>query len=262
MADALFFRAIIKDSAQKALKMVQPSLPFGILWSLAMGGLVWAAGALPEGGSGFMLFSALALLTLFTHSLYSVAMYQAVLPSQAGFMKSAWVLTLAWLLMIVVISIGGSIIVLFFSLIGSSLGVASGEAGQTITDMTAQMRETGTFWPLFVLFLATLLGVFWFVVRIMLFASSSAIRGSVHVFRTWYWTKSHLRTLGPPMALLFVLPISAVSAIAAAIAAPITDPALNTAAVSFLLLPTAWLGHGFAASVYERLAPALEVDEG
>ncbi|MEO0608291.1 MAG: hypothetical protein AAFY82_08660, partial [Pseudomonadota bacterium] len=141
------------------------------------------------------------------------------------------------------------------------LGVASGEAGQDISDMAAQMRESGTFWPLFVVFVVTLFGVFWFAVRMMLFASSSATRGSVHVFRTWYWTKGHFRMLGPALIVLIVLPIAGFSSAAAIIAAPLTNPALNTAAVSALMLPTAWLGHGFAAAIYNRLAPEQVVDE-
>lgn len=261
MAETLSLKVVITKSVQNALRMIRPSLPFGGLWAAAMGGLVWAAVALPDGGAGFVSFSILALATLFAHSLYSVSMYHAVLPAQSGVLKSAWVLTLAWLLMIVVVSIGASIIVLFFSLIGSSLGAASGEAGQDITDMAAQMRESGTFWPLFAVFVATLFGVFWFAVRMMLFAASSATRGSVHVFRTWYWTKGHFRTLGPAMMLLIVLPIAGFASAAAVIAAPVAIPALNTAAVSILMLPTAWLGHGFAAAIYDRLAPERAVDD-
>lgn len=261
MSDPLSIRAVLKDSANNAVRMVRPSFLFGALWSVAMGGLVWAAGALPEGGAGFVAFSALAGLTLFAHSWFSVSMYHAVLPTQAGALKSAWVLSLAWVLMIVVIAIGTSIIVLFFSLIGSSLGAATGEVDQNITDMTAQMRADGTFWPLFAVFIATLFGVFWFAVRMMLFAVSSATRGSVHVFRTWYWTKNYFRILGPSLLLLIVLPIIGLGYVAGAIVAPITDPALNTALTCFLLLPTAWLGHGFAAAVYDKLAPDITVDD-
>ena len=107
--------------------------------------------------------------------------------------------------MIVIAAIAFSIVVLFFSLIGASLGAGSGEPGQNITDMTDQMRENGTFWPLFVIFIATLFGLFWFAVRLMTFAAASATRGAVHVFRTWYWTKGAFAVLGPAAVLLIVL---------------------------------------------------------
>jgi hypothetical protein len=265
MSTPLSLTPIFQDSLARTGRMIVPSLPFGILFVAASGGLVWAAGILPEGGTGFFAFICVAFATLFAHSLFSASMYRAVLPYEGSLFGSAWTLSLAWMLVIVVAAIGGSIIVLFFSLIGASFGVASGEPGQEITDMTAQMREGGTFWPLFAVFVATLFGVFWFAVRLMLFAGASSVRNQVHVFRTWYWTKGHFRVLGPLMIVLIVVPIFLLAwlaqlIVAATIGASDTpvQMALSTALVSLILLPSAWIGHGFAASVFAKLAPSQE----
>ncbi|MEL7032980.1 MAG: hypothetical protein AAGK80_11910 [Pseudomonadota bacterium] len=267
MTEPLSLREIAMDTLTKTARLVVPSLPFGVLFAIASGVLVWGAGVLPEGGTGFFAFSALTLCALYTHSLFSAAMYRAVLTGQGGLATAAWKLSLAWILVMVVASIAVTIVVLFFSLIGASLGVASGNAGQEITDMTAQMRAGGTFWPLFALFVATLLGLFWFAVRLMLFASASTLRGQVHVFRTWYWTKGHVRTLAPIMVAFIVLPVAALSMLAQAInRAVIGTPesslelGLSTSLIALILMPSAWLGHAFAASAYERLAPGQSIN--
>ncbi len=160
MADLLSISNLLQDSVSRTKRLIVTSLPFAGLFALMTGILVWGAGALPEGGAGSLAFMVLAFATLFSHSLFSVSMYRAALPIHTGQFGRAVKLSLAWILIFVVAAIGAAIIVLFFSLIGASLGVVSGEAGQEITDMTAQMREAGTFWPLFGLFLLTLLGVF------------------------------------------------------------------------------------------------------
>lgn len=266
MAEPIAFKDLISDSFARAGRMIVPSLRYAAVFILALGGLVWGAGALPEGGAGFLAFNLLALGALYAHSLFSASMYHAVLEPKTGLLAAAWKLSLAWVLMIVILAIGMSIIVLFFSLIGSSLGVGSSETGEDISDMAAQMREGGTFWPLFAVFVATLVGIFWFLVRMMTFASASATRGAVHVFRTWYWTKGQFRVLGPAVLALIVLPLGfggfLVRLVLQGISGP--DPVSGTMAAIFamlgmlLLLPTAWLGHGLAASVYARVAPAIE----
>jgi len=262
MAEVLTFKSLFNDSLDKAARLIAPSFPFALLFVWASGALVWAAGTLPEGMQASVLFVGLVFAALYSHSLFSASMYRAVIPAAGGLISSAWVLTLAWLLMFVIAAIGGTMIVLFFSLIGSSLGVVSGAPGQEITDMTAQMREGGTFWPLFALFIAALLGVFWFAVRIMLFAGATTTRGQIHVFRTWYWTKGHVRRLAPLMVLLIGLPIVLLSLLASTVTVltlgPLETPletGLSTVLTSFVLLPSAWLGHGFAAAALERLAP-------
>lgn len=260
MAEPLSLQSLFSDSLKKTAQIIAPSFPFALLFVCASGGLVWAAGALPQGTAASSLFVGLVFATVFAHSLFSAAMYRSVLPSAGRLLRSAWVLTLAWLLMLVIVAIGATMIVLFFSLIGSSLGVVSGEAGQEITDMTAQMRASGTFWPLFTLFALTLLGVFWFAVRMMLFAGATVTRCQIHVFRTWYWTKGYFRALAPVMLALILLPLVAFSSLASLIVdlvfgAPETplETGLSTAFVTFILLPSAWLGHGFAASALEQL---------
>ena len=262
MADQTSISKIVHKSLEYAWRLTVPSLPYALLFVAALGGLIWAANVLPDGGAGFLVFSALTFATLFAHSLYSVSMYHAVLPAKAGLISSAWKLSLAWILVIVIAAIAASMITLFFALIGASLGVGSSDDVENISDMTAQMREGGTFWPLFALFLATLFGIFWFAVRIMTFAAATASRGRVHVLRTWYWTKGHFRRLGPLMLVFVVIPVIVLTYLGTALSAAIigtpTTPVsagLSSAIVMFILLPSAWLGHGFAAAVFELLAP-------
>ena len=262
MAEQTSISQIANKSLEYAWRLTLPSLPYALLFTAALGGLIWAANVLPDGGMGFVVFSALTFATLFAHSLYSVSMYHAVLPASSGKFRAAWKLSLAWILIIVIAAIAASMITLFFALIGASLGVGSSDDVENISDMTAQMREGGTFWPLFALFLATLLGIFWFAVRIMTFAAATASRGSVHVLRTWYWTKGHFRTLAPLMLLLIAVPVIALTYLGtvlstALIGTPTTPvfAGVSSALVMLILLPSAWLGHGFAAAVFELIAP-------
>lgn len=262
MPDPISLNTLLQDSLARASRLIVPSLPFAGLFIVAIGVLVWAAGALPDGGAGFAAFCALAFAALYAHSLFSAAMYHAVLEPKTGLTSAAWKLSLAWLLMIVIAAIGTSIIILFFSLIGSSLGVGSSETAEDITDMAAQMRESGTFWPLFAVFIATLFGVFWFAARMMTFAAASATRGTVHVLRTWAWTKGQFRVLGPALLILVAAPVLVFGYAASVVTSSIAGSDPFSAMLNMLILtPTAWLGHGLAASVYARVAPALDIDE-
>lgn len=257
---------LVKGSVEGAITMIVPSLPFLLAFCVGAGCLSWVANTLPEGFPAFLVFASMTFGVLFLHSLFSASMYRAVLPKSGSLLGAAWKLTLAWLLVLTVVAIIAVMILLFFSLIGASLGVVSGDSteisGGQITDMTAQMRDAGTFWPLFALFVLTLFGVFWFVVRLMLFAAATVSRQAVHVFRSWAWTKGHFKVLGPLMVLLIALPIGALgwlahqvsSLVIGADVTPLTA-ALSASLSMLVLAPSAWVGHGFAAEVYRRLAP-------
>ena len=135
MANPLALSALLNDSLNKTARLIAPSFPFALLFVLATGAMVWAAGVLPETTAGTSAFFAAVFATLFAHNLFSASMYRAVLKHRGSLIASAWKLTLAWMLMIVVVSIGASIIVLFFALIGASLGVASTEVGEGVADI-------------------------------------------------------------------------------------------------------------------------------
>ena len=118
------------------------------------------------------------------------------------------------------------------------------------------------FWPLFALFIVTLFGLFWFAVRMMLFAGATVIRSNVHVFRSWAWTKGHFRVLAPLMLVLIIVPLVALSAAAIQFneiligtAETSAKAGMSAGLTAFFLLPSAWLGHGFASSVLARLMP-------
>lgn len=262
MTPTFAFNEMLSATLIGARQIVQPTLGFAALFMAAIGFLFWSALALPESMLGSIAFAALTAATLFAHSLASASMYRSLLPSQGGLIKAAWKLTLAWLLIMVVAAIGATMIVLFFSLIGSSLGVVSGETGQDIADMTAQMRDGGTFYPLFILFLMTLFGVFWFAVRMMLFAGGTATFGRVHVFRAWPWTKGHFLGLATGMVLFIILPVIVLSYVSLLVTDPVPetlDPAVRSGLTAVLtaivLLPAAWLGHSFVAQALKALAP-------
>ena len=262
MADPLQFTDLLQASVTRAQRLIVPSLPYAGIFIAASGLLIWAANVLPDGGSGFAVFAALTFVTLFAHSLFSVSMYHAVLPAQSGKLTSAWKLSLAWILVFVILAIAGSMITLFFALIGTSLGVGTSDDVGNIADMTEQMREGGTFWPVFILFLVTLFGVFWFVTRLIIFAAATAAQGTVHVLRTWYWTKGYFRVLGPLLLLLIVIPFVGLTYISGWVGQAVfsaepsaVEAALATALGLVILLPSAWLGHGLAATAYDRLAP-------
>ncbi len=229
------------------------------LFAVSVGIMVWAAEALPETAIGTLTFYSMVAFAVLAHSLFSAAMYRRLVPSAGTLWTSVWKLTLAWMLIIVIAAILATAMVLFFSLIGSSLGVVSGEAGQDITDMTAQMRDSGTFYPLFALFLLALLGVFWFAVRMMLFAVATVGRGAVHVFRTWSWSKGHVLPMAAGMILFMIVPAIVLGYGAAGLINAL--PGLQSAAMAagfavLLQVPAAWLGHSFSAAIYARIAPA------
>lgn len=262
MAQTLTFVRLIQDSVAKTRALILPSLSAAIGFCLLCGGFAWATSALPDDGNGTLIFLALLMGLLFAHSVFSVSMYHAVVPGQAGLLKSAWKLTLAWLLMVVIVAIGASMIVLFFAVIGPSLGVGTSDNVGNISDMTAQMRESGTFGPIFAIFLAMLVGVFWFAVRMVLFAVATAARGTIHVLRTWSWTKGYFLRLGPAVVLLVLIPLVGLLYVSGAITNSLfgAEPTqvlagLSSTVTMLILLPSAWLGHGLAASIYTHIAP-------
>ena len=265
MSQDLSFSNLIKSTGVGAQQVIAPTLSFALGFAVAVGILVWAGGALPGGTVGSVVFPILVFATLYMRCLFSAAMYNTLLVPAGTVSRSGLQLVWAWLLIIVVAAIMATIILLFFSLIGSSLGVAATETGQDITDMTRQMREGGTFYPLFALFILTLLGVAWFAARIMLFSVATVAQGRVHVFRTWFWTKGHVRTLLPGAVLFVVLPFTACAGLASAalglLALDAQTPVqagLGAALAALCLTPAAWLGHAFSAAIYQRLAPAPE----
>lgn len=262
MGQTVSISDIIKTSWNGAIRVVAPTLLFAVAFALVAGLLAWSAGVLPDGVLGTTVFTALVLATFYARCLFSAAMYRQLLPPVGSITRAASHLLWSWMLIIVVAAIMGTIVLLFFSLIGSSLGVASGGDGQGITDMTREMREAGTFYPLFALFVLTLLGIVWFAVRIMLFSVATVARGAVHVFRTWYWTKGHLRVLLPGALLFVVLPFVFSCMLGNALLAAMMPEGgspeiagLGAALYLFILTPAAWLGHSFSAAVLEKLVP-------
>lgn len=256
MTPALSISDLSSATLTGARQIALPTLGFAAAFVAAIALMVWGAEVFPQTMAGSVGFLLVVMVAVGSHSLFSAAMYQRLVPFEGTLLNAAWKLTLAWILITVVAAILFTAIVLFFSLIGSSLGVVSGEAGQDITDMTAQMREGGTFYPLFALFLLTLLGVFWFAVRMMLFAVATASRGTVHVFRTWAWTKGYALPMAIGAMAFIVLPVSLLGYAATSVTGLSQGAAVSAGLVALVQLPAAWLGHAYAAAVYNRLAPS------
>lgn len=258
MTPALSVPDIFTATLSGAKRIALPTLGFAALFVASIVVMVWGAEALPQSSVGSIGFLLVVAFAVAAHSLFSASMYRHLVAHQGSLLNAAWKLALAWILIIVVAAIMLTAIVLFFSLIGSSLGVVSGEAGQEITDMTAQMREGGTFYPLLAIFFATLVAVFWFVVRIMLFAVATVSRGRVHVFRTWAWTKGHALPLAIGVFGLIVLPVILLGYAASSVTGlfGVSENAVISAGIFALIqVPAAWLGHAYAAAVYTRIAP-------
>lgn len=263
MNRSLELSTLISDTFAGATRLIVPSLQYAALFVLSVAILFWGGTALPDGAGGSLAFIILLAASLFAHSVFSAAMYRELLPTRGGLARAAWKLSLAWLLIVVIAAIMATIIVLFFSLIGSSLGVVSGDSGQNITDMTAEMRTSGTFYPLFALFMLTLLGVFWFGVRMILFSAATASRGAVHVFRTWFWTKGYFLGLAIGVLLFLVLPLIFGHLLASALIGLIpvsvgsaTHASLAAGGYALALLPAAWLAHSFTAAAMKAIAPS------
>jgi len=266
MTDRLTFAGLLRDTLKGAARVIVPSLPWTALFVFAWGYLVWAAAALPESAMSTALFAGLALLTLYAHSLFSVSIYRVLLGGEATMRSAAFKLTLSWLLVFTVMAIIFSIWTLFFSMVGASVGIVSGQgdAGQ-ISDITELMQQGGTFWPLFIVFIASFFALFWFVARLMTFAAATSHRAQVHVFRTWAWTKGQFRRLGPALFGLVFLPLAAGSVVGVFAGQAIwgneptaIEAALAAGLTMLACTPAAWLGHALAATVYKALAPVQD----
>lgn len=258
MTPVLSIPEIFLATLAAARQVAMASLAYALVFIVAFAAMVWGAEALPESTAGSIGFLILVISAGAAYCLYSAVMYRHLVPRAGTLVSATWKLLLAWVLIFVIAAILATAIVLFFSLIGSSLGVVSGEAGQDITDMTAQMRENGTFYPLSALFMLTLLGVFWFGVRMMLFGIATVARGSVHVFRTWAWTKGYALPMAAGALVFAIAPVFVLGFAADALTGrlPLAENiALQAGLAAMFQVPAAWLGHGFAAAVYARIAP-------
>lgn len=238
------------------------TLGFALAFVFSVAILFFGAVSLPDNGTGSVGFLALAGVAMFSGCAFSAAAYQRLLGVEGKVLRSAWQLMLAWFLVAVIAAIIVTFLLLFFSLIGSSLGVVSAERGQDITDMAAQMRDSGTFYPLFGLFILTLLGVFWFSARMMLFAAATVAQGSVHVFRTWAWTKGAFLRLAFGLIVFVLLPVLAALYVAHGVLGllPATESlammAVQSAAVhAAAMVPVVWVSHGFTAFVLSEILP-------
>lgn len=258
MTPVLSISEVFLATLAGARQVVISTLAYAGAFIVAFAAMVWGAEALPETTAGSLGFLILVTAAMAAYCLFSAAIYRRLVPHSGSLAMATWKLGLAWILIFVVAAILATAIVLFFSLIGSSLGVVSGEEGQNITDMTAQMRANGTFYPLSVLFMLTLLGVFWFAMRMMLFGVATAARGAVHVFRTWAWTKGYALPIAAGALVFVVAPVIVLGYAADGLTGALSlaqNTVLAAGLAALFQVPAAWLGHGFAAAVYARIAP-------
>lgn len=261
MIETLTLRGLIRASLSDAGRMVWPSLPWTALFIGIWTYLIWFAASYPEDGVFTLIFFGLALLTLFTHSLFSVSLYRTVLPHEAGILKSGWKLTLAWLLVITVMAIVFTGIALFYGMVAGSIAAVIGVEAVTTSDVSSQVFRDPTITILFLTIFPFLIWVFWFVTRLMTFAAATSSLAQVHVFRTWAWTKGHFKTLGPALLVLVFGPIALASILSTALSyvifAEAQTPmalALSSGLAMLAGVPAAWLGHALAANVYKTVA--------
>lgn len=262
MSKNLSLPDLIKDSFEGAARMAVPSLPYLLLFAFTSGWLAWSVHILPDDGSGTTIFALIAFVALYVHCLFSVSMYRVLLPIKGSPFAAAWKLSLAWLLIITVVAIILSMLVLFFALIPTALGVVMQQGvepitAETIADTSPRELLGPVFWPTFLLFLMSIAGLFWFAARVMTFAAATSSKGAIHVFRTWPWTKGLFKTTGPAMFLLIAVPVAASTWAAHLITSALFGAELTalqaamSGAISMVILgPAAWLGHGLAANVF------------
>lgn len=268
MTDALSLSGLIRASIGDAGRMIIPSLPWTGLFMAMWTYLFWFAASYPEGGVWTLIFFGLALVTLFTHSLFSVSLYSAVLPHQSGVLKAGWKLTLAWLLVITVLAIILSGIALFYGMVAGSIAAVIGVEAQTTRDVTSQVFRDPTITILFLTIFPFLLWIFWFVTRLMTFAAATSVRAQVHVFRTWSWTKGQFKTLGPALLILVFAPLMLAAGLSTSLNLALfgqdtsaTALALQSGLAMLAGVPVAWLGHALAANVYKTVADQGHITE-
>lgn len=254
--------ALISESIAAAVRISTAAPLVALAFVLWAGVLAVASYSLPPNLT--WLYLAMLLVSAFIYCLYSLHLFAQLLEVPKISSRAAWKLVNATLLFTFLTAMFLAILILFFTMVGASIGIVSGVGDPAATDdIVAQMRSGGTFWPVFALFLAAIASVFWFVSRLFLFSVATAATGAIHIFRTWPWTKPAERVVVLSVSGLVLLPnlfyflgcewLVRTWGLGEAGAGQFVIFEMSTA---LLALPLIWLNHALAAQLYSALAPA------
>lgn len=262
MMSALKTMPLIRESLSDAQRMILPSLPWAGLFVSAWVLTHWFFIEVPDGGAWTLMFLLAAFATLYAHALFSHAMYASVLEHASGRLRSAWKLSLAWLLIFLVMGFVLSGFAMFYTVVATSLSIVLDLELNTPDDVRAQVMQDPVITLFFLTIFPGLIWIFWFITRLMTFAAATCSRAKIHVFRTWAWTKGHFKVLGPTLFVLVLLPIG-IGVVLGTFIGPLLIPdtlseawarAIGSGLIMILSVPPAWLGHALAANVYKSLA--------
>ena len=261
MTSILRAETLIKNTLSDATRMIVPSLTWAALFIALWGATHWFVIELPDGGVWTLLFLVAAFATLYAHALFSHAMYASVLDHEEGRWRSAWKLSLAWLLVFFAVGFVLAGFAMFYTVVATSLSIVLDLELNTPDDVREQVMRDPVITLFFLTIFPGLIWIFWFVTRLMTFAAATCSRAQIHVFRTWPWTKGHFKVLGPCLLILVFVPIGVATALAVLacqlLPATLDDAAaraLRSGLIMAFCTPPAWLGHAVAANVYKALS--------
>lgn len=253
---------LIRQSLSDAQRMIVPSLPWAALFVAVWIGTHWFLIEMPNGGAWTLLFLIAAFATLYAHALFSHAMYARVLDHQHGRFRSAWKLSLAWLLIFLLMGFVLSGFAMFYTVVATSLSIVLDLELNTPDDVRAQVMQDPVITLFFLTIFPGLVWIFWFITRLMTFAAATCSRAKIHVLRTWAWTKGHFHILGPTLLVFVFVPI-ALGTMTGVLVGRLVMPetlsdawirAIGSGLIMAFSVPPAWLGHALAANVYKSLA--------
>ncbi|MEO0549248.1 MAG: hypothetical protein AAFZ91_04950 [Pseudomonadota bacterium] len=280
--------SIFKESLDGARAVIVPSLPWLALFAFVAGYRAWTSAGLAGSQASLAVEAGLFLCLLYVGCLFSAVMYKRLLPETGSKLRSiALRLSLANLLLYMAVLIILFILALFLSIFsGVMVGLTDYDPSNAdpseIASSLAALQESGTIWPLYILLAASIAGMVWFALRMIVFGAATVAAGKVTVFQSWAWTKRHvLKILGLAIvlqALVFAVLFAAGEALTNALGVPSTllltferestlqfefgeaertldQIGIGTAIRTFLLAPFWWLGHALAVALYRRLAP-------
>jgi len=284
----LSFGSVFKESLTGARAVIVPSLPWLMLFAFVAGYRAWLSAGLVGSQANFAIDVGLLLCTLYAGCLFSAVIYKRLLPEAGSKLRSAALrLTLANLLLYMAVLIILFILALFLSIFSAVMvGLTDYDPSKAdpseVASSLAALQESGTIWPLYVLLGASIVGMVWFALRMIVFGAATVAAGKVTVFQSWPWTKRHVLTiLGPAIVLqvvVFAVLFVAGEALTKALGVPSTfmltferestlsfefgevertldQIGIGTAIRTLMLAPFWWLGHALAVVLYRRLAP-------
>jgi hypothetical protein len=258
-------RNLVKEGWQHGFAALGANLRWLAL--LALAGGAYSAALHLEGNFAAPL--ATAILTFGAGIQFSRGLYRSLIgPRPRGFLELAH----ANLAVYLAFTFIGFFIAFFLAILPGILIEAQGKydlgadtAPAVVQAAFLEMLPT-PFGIFYLLVAAAGLGIIaYFALRLTLFGAATFDRGKAHVFRTFDWTKGHLKPLAAAALATHLLPFAAGLGANVALRAALPDTtaghAAEGAAGILLFTPFLLAGHGMAAAAYRRLKPEANPPE-